>query len=100
MTTPKPISTSRVAGSMSIAPAKAFYLSTLLKLDHDAGLELVAISCLYRRTRYRPVRAEDATITRFGFQSLATALAVVEVLASISGHMFRRLVSTLRAGDC
>ena len=50
--------------------------------------------------RCGPERAEHATITRCGFQPLATALAVVKVLASIRRHMFCRLVSALRAGDC
>ena len=61
---------------------------------------VAAISCLYRGARCGPERAEHATITRFGFQPLATALAVVKVLASIRRHMFCRLVSALRAGDC
>jgi hypothetical protein len=43
---------------------------------------VAAISCLYRGARCGPERAEHATITRFGFQPLATALAVVKVQAS------------------
>ena len=69
-------------------------------LPPKADIGAAVISRLYRGARYRSVRAEHATITRFGFQPLAAALAVVKVLASISGHMFRRAVSAFWAGDC
>ena len=54
---------------------------------------------LNRWTWHRPERAEYATITGLGFKSLATSLAVIEILASVGWHALNRLVPTRRAGN-
>ena len=55
---------------------------------------------LDRWTRHRAVRAENATVTRLWFKSLAASLAVIEELASVGWHLLGRLMTAFRAGNC
>ena len=54
---------------------------------------------LYRRARRVTVRAEDAAVPRLWLEQRAAALALIEELAGVRGHCFRRLMTTARAGD-
>jgi hypothetical protein len=60
----------------------------------------VTATHLYRWARRRSVRTEHAAIAGFRSKPLATALAVIEKLASIRRHLLRGLVTAFRAGDC
>jgi hypothetical protein len=62
-------------------------------------LRMADLSGLDWRARHRAERAEHATVTGFGLQPCATALAVIEELAGIRGHRFVRSVTAGRADD-
>jgi hypothetical protein len=66
----------------------------------EASTSIAAATHLYRWTRYRSVRTEHAAIARVRPKALATALAVIEKLASVRRHFFGGLMTALRAGDC
>jgi len=64
--------------------------------QHNSG---AAISGLDWWARDRPVGTEHAAIPRLRLKLLATALAVIEELASIRRHLLRRAMAAGRTGD-
>jgi len=54
---------------------------------------------LYRRTWDISERAEHTTVAGVGLQLLTATRAVVEVDARVCGHLFGRLMATVRASQ-
>jgi hypothetical protein len=67
-----------------------------------AGYELARATIalhLDRRTRYRAVRAEHATVARLGLEPFAAARAVIEEPAGVGGHWLARLTPAVGTRD-
>ena len=82
-------------------------LCCLTKLDSCVSLRAGTASgsaamlsrFLYRRAWRVAVRAKDAAIPRLGFEHRAATLALIEELAGVRWHCFRRLMTAARACD-
>ena len=68
-------------------------------LSECGQLCAAAIARLYRWTRHIPVSAVDAAIALCGLEHRLAALAIIEILASISRHQVARTVSAFGAGE-
>jgi hypothetical protein len=60
---------------------------------------MATISGLDWRTRHRSVGAKYATIAGLRFEPFAATLAVIKELTGIGGHLLRRLMAALWAGE-
>jgi len=88
--------------SHSPSPCLAVHLASAGRHRHrsfGAHRSAAGLRCLHRRTRHRPVGAEDTAVTRLGPKCRAAVDAPVKVDARVQGHLLLRHKAASGTGE-